>query len=158
MSVIIRKATMEDYMGLCTIYSELDEFHRESHPELFVQPQIPGRTREYIAELIQNDDALLLAAEKDHEIVGLLEGCITASSDFPANKKRRWVQIDSLAVQSGVRNCNIGSLLLENAKEWAKENSIERIELKVYSFNANAIRFYKGKGFSELSKTMFLDL
>lgn len=158
MSVLIRKATMEDYTGLCSIYSELDEFHRENHPELFVKPPIAGRTREYIAELIQDDDKLLLAAEKDHEIVGLLECCIAEQSDFPANKRRRWVQIDSLAVKLGVRNCKIGSLLLEQAKGWAKENSIKRIELKVYSFNANAIQFYEGKGFSELSRTMFLDL
>lgn len=158
MSVTIRKATMKDYVGLCSIYSELDEFHRANHPELFVQSPIPGRTREYLAELINQDDTLLLVAEKDHEIVGLLEGCISKPSDFPANKRRRWVQIDSLAVKSGVRNCKIGSLLLEQAKGWAKENSIDRIELKVYSFNANAIRFYEGKGFSEFSKAMFLDL
>lgn len=158
MSVVVRKATMEDYMGLRSIYSELDEFHRESHPELFVQPPIAGRTQEYIAGLINHGDTLLLVAEKDHEIVGLLESCITEPSDFPANKRRRWVQIDSLAVKSGVQNCNIGSLLLERVKEWAKKNNVDRIELKVYSFNTNAIRFYEGKGFSELSKTMFLDL
>lgn len=108
--------------------------------------------------MIRNDDALLLVAEKNHEIVGLLESFMTASSDFPVNKRRKWCQIDSLAVQSGVQNCKIGSLLLEKAKEWAKAHNVERMELNVYSFNENAIRFYAGKGFSELSKTMFLDL
>lgn len=158
MSILIRKATMDDYIGLCSVYSELDEFHRESHPELFVKPKITGRTQKYIFELIKNDHALLLVAEKDREIVGLLEICITESSDFPTNKKRRWSQIDSLAVKSGIQNCNIGSLLLEKAKDWAKANNVDRIELKVYSFNLNAIQFYTRKGFSELSKTMFLDL
>ncbi len=158
MSIVIRKATMDDYIGLCFIYSELDEFHRESHQELFDKPRIAGRTQEYISELINSDNTLLLAAEKDHEIVGLLEICITESSDFPVNKRRKWIQIDSLAVKSGVQNCNIGSLLLEKAKEWAKANNIDRIELKVYSFNLNAIQFYTKKGFSELSRTMFLDL
>lgn len=158
MSLLIRKALMNDYLGLCSVYSELDEFHRENHPELFVKPGMTGRTQEYISELIKDDSALLLVAEKDREIVGLLEARITESSDFPANRRRRWGQIDSLAVKSGVRNCNIGSLLLEEAKEWAKAKNIDRMELKVYSFNSNAVRFYGGKGFSEISKTMFLDL
>jgi diamine N-acetyltransferase len=158
MGIAIRKATMDDYIGLCSIYSELDEFHRECHPELFVKPKIIGRAQEYISELINNDNTLLLVAKKDHEIVGLLEICITESSDFPVNKRRRWIQIDSLAVKSGAQNCNIGSLLLDKAKEWAKANNIDRIELKVYSLNLNAIQFYTRKGFSELSKSMFLDL
>lgn len=158
MSIAIRKATIDDYIGLCSIYSELDELHRDHHPELFVKPRISGRTKEYISELINNDNTLLLVAEINQEIVGLLEVCITESSDFPINKRRRWAQIDSLAVKVGVQNCNIGSSLLEKAKKWAKANNIDRIELKVYSFNLNAIQFYNKKGFSELSKSMFLDL
>ncbi|WP_278277492.1 GNAT family N-acetyltransferase [Sporobacter termitidis] len=96
--------------------------------------------------------------KEDREIVGLLEMCITESSDFPTMKSRRWSQIDSLVVKSGFQNCHIGPLLLEKAKEWSKSNNIDRIELKVYSFNLDATRFYTGKGFLELSKTMFLDL
>ena len=148
---------MNDYTGLCSIYSELDEFHREKHPELFIEPN-PVRTPEYISELIQNRNSFLLVAEKDGEIVGLLESCIKESSDFPVNQKPRWGQIESLAVKSGIRNCNIGWLLLEEMKKWAKSNEIGRIELKVYSFNSNAIQFYSRKGFSEISKSMFLDL
>lgn len=158
MSVAIREAIVSDYMGLCEIYSELDEFHRINHPELFVKANNSARTQEYIAERINDDDKLLLVAEKDYEIVGLVESCIVESPDFPMKKKRKWVQIDSLAVKSGNQNCNIGSLLLEKTKEWAKVHDINRIELKVYSFNNSAIQFYSNKGFKELSKTMVFDI
>lgn len=47
-------------MGLCFVYSELDEFHRVSYPELFDKPRIAGRMQEYISELINNDNTLLL--------------------------------------------------------------------------------------------------
>lgn len=42
--------------------------------------------------------------------------------------------------------------------EWARFKEIDRIELKVYSFNENAIEFYLGKGFNELNETMYLNL
>jgi len=41
--------------------------------------------------------------------------------------------------------------------EWAKSKEIDRVELKVYSFNRNAIKFYSGKGFKELNRMMYLN-
>ena len=56
------------------------------------------------------------------------------------------------------QNCNIGSLLLEKAKEFAKSKGINKIELKVFSFNKKSIEFYYKKGFKDLNKSMYFDL
>jgi GNAT superfamily N-acetyltransferase len=61
-------------------------------------------------------------------------------------------------VKREYQNYHIGSLLLRRVVEWAKSKQINRIELKVYSFNTGAIEFYSGKGFKELNKTMYLNL
>lgn len=102
----IRKARIEDYFSLCSVYDELDSLHLQNHPFI---------------------------------------------------KKRKWVQLDNIAVKSEYQNKKVGNLLLEKVKEWAKEKNINRIELTVYSFNTNTISFYEKKGFNEISKKMYLD-
>jgi len=158
MDIKIREAIINDHMDLCEVYVELDEYHRINHPELFIKPADYARAEEYISEIIHDDNKTLFIAEVDSKIIGFAECYILKSSKFPVLKKREWVQLDNIAVKSDYKNYNIGSLLLEEVIQWAKFKQVNRIELKVYSFNKNAIQFYSKKGFKDLSKTMYLDL
>ena len=92
------------------------------------------------------------------EIVGFAECYILKSSNFPVIINRKWIQLDNIAVKRNYQNSHVGSLLLEKVIEWAKFKEVDRIELKVYSFNKNAIEFYSEKCFEDLSKTMYLNL
>nr|WP_279230324.1 GNAT family N-acetyltransferase [Thermohalobacter berrensis] len=73
-------------------------------------------------------------------------------------RKRKWVQLDNIAVKSDYQNKRIGSMLLEKVIEWSRNKDIKRIELNVYTFNDKAIQFYNSKNFKDLKKTMYLDL
>ncbi|HYF81953.1 MAG TPA: GNAT family N-acetyltransferase [Clostridia bacterium] len=158
MEIKIREAIIDDYEDLCKIYAELDEHHRLNHPELFIKPDDYARAKEYISEIIDDINKALFVAELGSEIIGFAECYILKSSSFPVIKKREWIQLDNIAVRRNYQNCHIGSLLLQKVVEWAKFKEIDRVELKVYSFNKNAIEFYSGKGFKELNKTMYLNL
>jgi len=158
MNIKVREAVINDYEDLCEIYSELDELHRLKHPELFIKPNDCTRTREYISEIINDNDKALFVAEVESKVAGFAECFILRSSNFPVIKQREWVQLDNIAVRSDYKNCHIGSLLLNKVIEWAKIKRVNRIELKVYSSNKNAIEFYSKKGFNDLSKTMYLNL
>lgn len=157
MNIIIREATIDDYNDLCEIYSELDELHRLNHPELFIKPNGYVRTREYISELIKDNNKALFVADLNSKVIGFAECYIQKSSNFPVIKKREWVQLDNIAVKKEYQKYHVGSLLLDKVIEWSKRSKINRIELKVYSFNENAIEFYSHKGFKDLNKTMFLN-
>jgi len=158
MNIKIREANINDYEDLCKVYSELDELHRLNHPELFIKPNEYARAKEYISGIINDNDKALFVAEVESKIVGFAECYILRSSNFPVIKKREWVQLDNIAVNKHYQNYHIGSLLLEKVIEWARFKEISRIELKVYSFNQNAIEFYSRKGFRDLNKTMYLNL
>lgn len=158
MDITIREAVIDDYESLCEIYAELDTHHRVNHPELFIKPDDYARAKEYVLETINDNNKEIFVADVDSRVVGFAECYIQESSNFPVNKKRRWVQLDSISVISDYQNNHLGSLLLKKVIEWAKIKQISRIELKVYSFNKNAIEFYSGKKFNDLNKTMYLDL
>ena len=156
--MILRTAVIDDYKGLLELYTELDEFHRVNHPELFIRPEKDNRAMEYMSDLIKSNDKKLFVAEEGSNIIGLAECFIGKSTAFPIMKERQWVQLDSITVKRGFQHQNVGSLLLNEVIQWAKSKDIDRIELKAYSFNRNAIEFYTKNGFSDLAKIMFLNL
>ena len=94
----------------------------------------------------------------DSNVVASAECNLQMSANFPVIKKREWVQLYGIAVKREYQNYHIGSLLLKRVVEWAKSKGVNRIELKVYSFNSEAEDFYVRKGFKELSKAMYLNL
>lgn len=157
MNVLVREATLDDYEALCEIYSELDTLHRENHPELFIKPDDYARAREYIDEMIKGRDRALFVAIMDAIVVGFAECYILESSSFPVIKKREWVQLDGIAVKKEYHKNRIGSLLFQKVVQWAESRDINRIELKVYSFNRNAVEFYLKQGFKELNKTLYFE-
>ena len=158
MNIEIRTAVMADYEALCLIYEELDEYHRVNHPELFIKPEDHARAKEYIANIVDDENSALFVAEAEGQVLGFAECYIQESSSFPVIKKRQWVQLDNIAVKKAYQNEHIGSMLLDRVVAWTKAKEIERIELKVYTFNTKASGFYTGKGFAELNKTMYLNL
>lgn len=158
MDIKIREAVINDYEILCEVYAELDKQHRLNHPELFIKPDDYARAKKYISENINDSNKALFVADVDSKVVGFAECYIQKSSNFPVIKKRKWIQLDNIAVKGEYQNYHVGSLLLKKVVEWAKSKQINRIELKVYSFNNNAIEFYSGKNFKDLNKTMYLDL
>ena len=158
MNIKIRKAIINDYEELCGVYAQLDEYHRLNHPEPFIKPDYCARAKEYITEIIDDNSKAIFVAEMELKIIGFAECYILKSSNFPVIKKRVWVQLDNIAVMKEYQNYQIGSLLLEEVIKWAKIKKNNRVELKVYSFNRNAIQFYLGKGFKDFSRTMYLNL
>ncbi|MGL4538392.1 MAG: GNAT family N-acetyltransferase [Cetobacterium sp.] len=153
----IRKACIEDYTSLCSVYDELDSLHLQNHPELFKKPLISSRDESDIKNIIEDPNRELFVAEYNSEIIGFTECFIATSIVHPVIKERKWIQLDNIAVKSKYQNKKVGNLLLKKVKEWAKEKNINRIELTVYSFNANTISFYGKNGFNEISKKMYLD-
>ena len=158
MEVIVRPAAIEDYEELCEIYKELDELHRLKHPEIFVEPEGTARTKEYIEAVINEDNSVLFVAEEGSKVIGFAECYIVEAKDFPVVRKRVWLQLDNIAVRTGCQNQHIGTLLFNKVIEWGKLKEMNRIELRVYTFNTSAIEFYSKNGFKEIHKGMYLDL
>lgn len=157
-NINIRVATLKDYESLNLLYNELDEMHRSHHPEIFVDNLKDIRGIKDLEEILENPNKNLFVATIDSEIVGFVECYISSTPNVPVFKKRKWVQLSLIIVKDEYRLLNIGTLLFEKVKEWAKENKIYEIELIAYSFNSKAISFYENKGFKEISKKMYLEI
>jgi len=154
----IRKAELEDYDALCRLFAQIDELHLQWYPDLFRHPDGPSRTRHEIGEMVISKYSQIFLAEADAKELGLVSFKIENYPDHRIVKKQTFILIDMIVVDKGYRCKGIGKALYEEVVNFAKEKSIDRIELKVYSKNTDAISFYKRLGFSDYWQRMQLSI
>jgi len=152
--VKIRPAQPQDYDDLCCLFDEVDSLHRDSLPSIFRRPLGVVRDKDYLLGLMVDKTTLLLVAEVNEKLVGIAHAIIRESPPIPVFVSRRYAIIDSIIVNKAMRHQGIGHLLADKVDEWAKSQGATSVELNVYEFNKDALKFYETLGYSTLSRKM----
>jgi ribosomal protein S18 acetylase RimI-like enzyme len=152
----IRQARLRDCGRLLKLFAELDEFHRQARPDMFVRPQGPARDPAHIEALIAGPNSTILVAEDSAfpHLVGLATVLIR---DIPAShirRARRIAEIDNLGVARHARRHGVGRALMRASMAFAQAQGIGAVELGVHEFNAGAIAFYEAMGFRTETRRM----
>ena len=115
-----------------------------SEPELWLTyDRTRGDERRNVRGVQRDANVAVLVAETEEGIVGRLS---IARDRSPLS---RHVAEFGLMVAAGARRRGIGSALIEEAMQWAKDLGIVRLELTVFPHNAPAIALYRKLGFQE---------
>jgi RimJ/RimL family protein N-acetyltransferase len=102
------------------------------------------KERKFIERILDNPGWVGILAELDGEVAGYLY------IDNDSRKRVSHVGNLHMSVASKYRRLGIGSILLDKAVDWAKDNpGLEKICLSVFSTNEIAVRLYKKNGFKE---------
>ena len=149
--MVFRTATVDDIEAINNLFYELDTGAIEMQPEHF---QRGSRSSEYLSGLISDEKSDFLMAVIDDEIVGfsLLFAKETANINLLVPCKYAYIQ--DFVVAEKHRNKGIGTALLEQSKQWAKERHIDYLRLSVIPANKDALRFYTRHGLCEQMITM----
>jgi ribosomal protein S18 acetylase RimI-like enzyme len=154
----IRKALESDYEAICALCQEGDAVHQAALPDVFRPAGEPARSLEYIQQILQDPNALLLVAESNDAILGLLQACVRSAPDIPILHPRRSAFVDTLVVSEHFRRQGIARALMYHVEEWATKLAIPVIELNVWEFNESAIRLYEELGYTTASRRMWRSL
>lgn len=119
--------------------------------ELLAQLGYPGTEafiERRIAELLHHPDALLLGAEDNGRLLGVISlhfiPQLARAGDF--------CRICYLCVDENARNRGVGALLEQEAEQEALRRGCERIELHSHQRRVDAHRFYARLGYTESPK------
>ena len=153
MEINIRKARLKDYEWIKDLHQELSDLHIQWAPWNFEYIN-PSYNTEFFKEKLEDADTLFYIAEEKNQIIAYCIFQIKHSEDIPILKKRSWLFIKDIVVAQSHKWRWIWTLLLEKWEEIAKELNIWSIELSVWSFNQDAIEFYKGKWFDQYTIKM----
>lgn len=144
----VRPARLEDHAALCSLFDELDEFHRQARPDLFRPFDGPARTLSQIEQWLAGSGSTVLVAEEAGDIVGLAVLLTRLPSAFAGAVPRKVIELDNLVVRVDRRGHGIGDRLLAETQRWSREQGATHIEVGVHAFNHDARRFYERFGFA----------
>ena len=91
----------------------------------------------------------------DSEIIGYLAGTINKKGDY---EEIQYGEINNMLVIEKYRRYGVGNQLINNFKEYCKENDIYNLKVVASAKNKNAINFYKKNGFNDFNITLTMNI
>ena len=109
-----------------------------------------------LKEVNDNKGKCYLSVEND-KAVGLIMGCIRPYDeyDYLDYKCPKTGEITELIVTNKIRNKGVGQLLINKMEEYFKSLDCEYINIDVFAYNENAIKFYNKNGYHH---RMYIDI
>jgi len=142
--VKVRQATLDDVPALVALFQELDRM--QSDWRVFTpRPGFYDEVGAKYREAMNTENAVVLVAEDDGEVVGRAYGEVRVPSRF---SDERAMELSGVVVRAGYRGRGVGQALVKEAARFAKEIGVEWIELKTFAPNQGAMAFWEGMGFT----------
>lgn len=140
--MVIKFMTESDYDAVDRLMKQVHELHVLNRPDLYIPMEHPYSKEEF-ANLVQNENVSALLAEEDNQVVGI---CFISMRTKTGMVKKFTAYMDDLCVDAGYRGEGIGKALFLKVEQIVKEKGAERLDLMVWNFNDEAMRFYKSLG------------
>jgi ribosomal protein S18 acetylase RimI-like enzyme len=142
--VKVRQATPDDVPSLVALFQELDRM--QSDWRVFTpRPGFYDEVGDKYRESIEKENAVVLVAEDDAEVVGMAYGEVRVPSRF---SDERALELSGVVVRSGFRGRGVGRELVHEAARFAQERDVEWVELKTFAPNQGAMEFWETLGFT----------
>lgn len=140
----VRQATLEDVPALVALFQELDRM--QSDWRVFTpRPGFYDEVGLKYREAMSTENAVVLVAEDEGEIVGMAYGEVRVPSRF---SDERALELSGVVVRTGYRGRGVGRALVQEAARFAGELGVEWVELKTFAPNQGAMAFWEGLGFT----------
>lgn len=143
---MIRKIEKRDYEKIIKLVYQVHELHYKNRPDIY-NDETP-LSKEDFESIINDENALNFLYEEDENVLGILMATKKRSNSISIIKERNIYFIEDIVVDNKHRRKGVGKALYEYLVNIAKNNNIDSIELNVWSFNSNAIKFYESLGMS----------
>ncbi len=152
--MIIRDLKLEDFDAVNNLFLQLHTLHAEQRPDIYRKIEKPTTSKawDYEASLADNN-FIKIGAEVDGKIVGfcIIRICQTTNK---VTTSRIFAFLQNIAVAKDYRRKGIATALYREGVKRAKGQGATSMELKVWNFNVDAIRFYQSLGLSVQSLNM----
>ena len=146
--IIVRRAGVDDIGGLARSSAALFAEDGAARDPLRNRDWPAQHGEQWCADLLKDDNALVLVAEAGEDVVGHLIGSFSGASAMWTGSRAELV---SMHVDAAHRGCGAGGRLVEDFRTWAQECGAVRLQVSAYIANQGAVRFYNRHGFAALS-------
>ncbi len=147
----ILSATYAHIEQISLLYEQFFSYNAGQQPDYYRQASEKG---EYAKSVIDNHTEALFVAVENDTVVGLIHITEEKTPPFPCFVPYNYAVIVDLFVVPDCRSKGIGALLLDKARQWAKDRKLSYIELSVLNNNVDGARFYQRENLQDVSRVM----
>lgn len=141
---MIREMNLNDYEDVRILVKQIHELHLSNRPDIYNDGE--SFPKEYFKKVLNDANNLNYVYVENKKIVGALNASLQHTNPLPIIKPRTFYFIENIVVDKNHRRKGIAKKLFHYLTLKAKENNIDSIELNVWSFNTEAIKFYESMG------------
>lgn len=148
----IRKAGHADLPLLKKLWIELMDHHSKLDSDYIRSNDAVENWMKYLNVKLESDDARLLVATDDREIVGYI--CIWIRDYPPVYAIKKYGLVEEILVTARVRRQGIALQLWSAAEEWLLSRDIKRIRVDIDVANPESQGFFRSIGFCDDAETL----
>lgn len=146
MEISVRKAEQRDIDKILELLGQVLEIHAKIRPDIFISGTTKY-TKEQLSEILTNEKTpVFVAVNENNEVMGYAFCVIKAPAFSTTMRDFSTLYIDDLCVDEAARGNNIGGVLFEYVKRFAKETGCYEVTLAVWEGNNSARKFYEKMG------------
>lgn len=149
---MVRTAANNDIFVIAELYREQFREMAKLIPDFIKEGD---QSIEFLERTISNDDSDILVYENDGKVVGFILLQAKTRPDFAFMFPGKFCYIMDIVVTENHRNKGFGTALMNSAKDWAKEQGCNFINLDVLTNNPKAIALYEKLGFIPKAQEMY---
>ena len=151
----IRKATTKDAATLSALNVDVQRIHAAAFPEIFKQPENDSFALDFMLERLADPLNTFLIVS-DHGVdAGYVFVKIIDRPENPFTHAWKFLYIDQISVKPAYRGRGYGKALMQAVRKLAQEMGIETIALDTWSFNEQALAFFREQGFATFNERLW---
>jgi ribosomal protein S18 acetylase RimI-like enzyme len=146
----IQPATKIHSESIVVLWSKLMAIHKEWDADYFSETEDNiNYYKNDIEHAIEDTTQAVFVAIDEEKIVGYITAGLVFFSNSYYNMNSH-CEVGDIMVDTEYHNSGVGSLLMEEVKNWAAHKSLKTIQLNVFSKNKSAIDFFTKQNFQPL--------
>lgn len=143
---MIRKLSEKDYKEVKELVYQVHKLHYLNRADIYTDEN--PLSLEYFTKIVNDPATIAYVYVNGCKIYGLLIATKKSNRLVPNFRNRTIYFIEDIVVDRNYRRRGIGKSLYCLLKEKAEKEGIDAIELNVWGFNKDAIKFYESLGMS----------
>lgn len=147
----------EDPELVARLNQDVQNLHYEIEPELFKPFSQEGMSSMF-AKMLEDPAMSAYVAYVDEIPAAYIVIGQRVFEENPFRYGYSVMHIDQICVDSGFKGLGIGKALVDFAKQVAKEQHINRIEMNYWTKNNNSGEFFRSQGFTSFNERLFYTL
>lgn len=144
---MITIAATKDYKLIAQLGEEIYNLHASLYPGIF-KPYNKTALEKVLENFLNDPNCICYVANQNGTNIGYAILLIRESKENAFLHSTRTLFIDQISVLNKYQKSGAGKLLMEQAENFAKENSITKITLDYWTDNVVAAAYFRKKGYN----------